>query len=795
MTKRNVLVAFACLATLLLATNGFGQACSSGVAAQFVGAGSSAQFNSFAYAANKTLGLPNFWTTGSAQLQDTRFSPPVVDTGVTAFVAWDNNAVCNLYVYFNIDSGVGVKDFFAYAKGTVIGGTAAREWGAVFGNPGSWTSAAGGNKVPGINDTGIPPAAIQTFLTTSPQPATTTQLPQPGCGQEGAVGATTLFCFITAGMTDVRPEDALFATTRALSAYSTTGTLAGMGYNQVACGAVGTNQGCGILDAFDTGKKFNVLNFKLSGTDPVSLATVPVYTTLSTGASPLAVLVRNADTSSLGLGNVTGGVYKFNNINRAVLASVFNGTLSCTGDILATPSGPGKALATILREPLSGTYNAWEFTAVRTVGGSAATAVKQNTASSTSWVSNDDNSQEFDPYGNLTTGPATNFGSGNCGAGAVNATTACGNPLYNPSTGTCAASAHGFKARAVGTGNVVKVATGGLTNPNLDTTNAIGYAFWSYQNMKPAASGCQTGVSGDVTCSTYLAHYLTVDGIDPFFVTPGGALDTVTPNPNGAFNFPQCGGVQSSSNSFPCLQLPFTHIYDGSYPLWSLLRFATFANVTGKQVTPAGSINMLAAAETEAADPTTLFSDFVPLLKNVSTAPYLQGIGGVTSSGTAVTWSSGNTFDSNWCGSTTFPATCNATNGKINIGGTNLTIATINSSTSITLTTSSTHATQVEYVWNAGTPPTGDLNLGVFRSHFKQSAINPDNGHSDCAGNYTGISIVGGTKTSSVCLIDKGGDEGGAVYTVQADTDFNSDHALFNVGGATKPIELYGQIQ
>ncbi|HVN22300.1 MAG TPA: hypothetical protein VMU05_26165, partial [Dongiaceae bacterium] len=629
MTKRNVLVAFACLATLLLATNGFGQ-CGSGVAAQFVGAGSSAQFNSFAYAAHNGLGLPNFWTTGSGQLQDDRLG--ITDTGLTAFVAWDNNNVCNIYVYFSIDSAVGVKDFFAYDKGTVLGGTAAREWGAVFGVPGAWTSAAGAGKVPGIVDTGVPPAQIQTFLTTSPRPTTTTQLPQPGCGQQGAVSGTTLFCFITAGMTDIRPEDALYATARALSSYSTTSNLAGLGYNQAACGAVGTNQGCGIKDAFDASKNFNVLNFKISGTDPVTSATVPSYTTLSTGASPIAVLARNADTSTLGLGNVTGGVYKFNNINRAVLAQVFNGTESCTGDLLPIPgtsAAAGKALAAILREPLSGTYNTFEFGAVRTLSGSAATAVKQSTASSTSWLSNDNNSQEFDPYGHLTTGPATNFGAGSCAAGAVDATTPCGDPLYNP-TGACG-SATGFKARAVGTGNVVKVVTGGLTNSHLDTTNAIGYAFWSYQNMKPAASGCQTSAgSGDVTCSSYLAHYLTVDAIDPFFVSPGGALDTAPANPNGAYNFPQCGAVQSTTNSFPCMQIPFTHIYDGSYPIWSLLRFATFANVTGKQVTPHGAINMLAAAETSAADPTLNFSDFVPLLKNVTTAAYLQGIGGVT---------------------------------------------------------------------------------------------------------------------------------------------------------------------
>jgi hypothetical protein len=202
------------------------------------------------------------------------------------------------------------------------------------------------------------------------------------------------------------------------------------------------------------------------------------------------------------------------------------------------------------------------------------------------------------------------------------------------------------------------------------------------------------------------------------------------------------------------------------------------ANVTGKQVTPAGAINMLAAAETEAVDASFQLSDFVPLLKNVS-GSYKQGLGAVTTSGTHVTWVSGDPFDTTWTGS-------------IVINGATFTITTVTSTTSMTVTPAPpTHSTQVPYDWNSGTPPKGDLNLGVFRSHYVQSAINGYNGHANC-GSYTGIQIVGGTGTvGNTCLVDLGGDMGGSVLTVQSDTDFNADFG----GVGVNPAELYGQHQ
>jgi hypothetical protein len=789
MTKK-LFVVLALMATALLSTNSFGTACSSGAQIQFLGAGSSAQFNSFAYGIYVGLALNNsggtgFWTTGSAAFQDTRFSTPPQDTGVTVAIGWDSNAVCNIYGYVNIDSGVGVKDFFAMAKSVAPGKGV---YGAVYGVAGSWTSAVGAKKVPGINDSAATlPIAIQTLLTASPAPTSATQIPQPGCGQFGVIGTGTIYCFFTAGMTDIRPEDALYATTRALSSYNTTNGLSGLGYNNTTCGAVGTTQGCGIHDAFNKGKNFNVLSFKLTGTDPVTAAALPVYTTLTTGAAPLLVLANNSDTSSLGLGNGYNGTssnYTFKNINRNILANVFEGTVSCTGDLLPGAGGSGQPLNVVLREPLSGTYNAFEFTAVRTLLGSASTAVSQHSISTKAWMTNDDGGQEYDPYLELgTLGPATNFTSSSCTpfpTGSV----ACGDPYYVP-TGTCG-SGKAWKARAVGSGEEV-AATIGTDNVSggLTVADGIGYAFWSYQNFAPTATGCQTGVtSGNVTCTSYLGHYLTVDSIDPLYENAGTPVDAGGNTiPGGSYNAPQCGAVQNvTSNSFPCQPIAFPHVQDGSYPLWSQLRFATFANVTNKQVTPHGAINMLAAAQTEVTDTNYNLSDYVPLLKNV-TGTYYQGIGSVTVTGATVTWASGDLFDSvHWTTGTT-----------INIAGTNFTIKTINNTTSITLTAAgTTQTTPVQYLWNAGSYPVGSLNLGVYRSHYLQSAISPQNGHDACTA-WTSLSITGGNgpQGTGTCLVDLGGDMGGSVMTVQSDIDFHTDF-----GSTTGyPKEFYGQHQ
>src|SRR5208282_3441064 len=190
-------------------------------------------------------------------------------------------------------------------------------------------------------------------------------------GQHGTTATTAKWCFFNAGHADIRPEDTPYATTRALSAYNSTNGLAGLGYDG-ACGSQTTKIGCPIYESFGQKGVFNVLSFALTGNDPISGAAVPGYTTLSIGAVPVVVFVNDSDSSGFGAGAPNYGV---TNINRKVLAGYYDGTFSCTGDISpALGGGAGNPVQVVQREILSGTYNTFEFTAVRTLTGSASAA-------------------------------------------------------------------------------------------------------------------------------------------------------------------------------------------------------------------------------------------------------------------------------------------------------------------------------------------------------------------------------------------------------------------------------------
>lgn len=746
MTKKTLFVAMALMASLFCATTSFAvdSTCSgfTGANVQFVAGGSSAQFNTLAFGAQAALTAAgngvNFWGASSGlSMDDDRFSPVPVDSP-KMWVAWDDQSDCAVYAYFSLDSTVGVKDFFAYVKKTFTFGTTnvVVSKSAIHLDSGSTFSTCTSNQVvnagqPGCHrDDGASPIALpstlQSFFINGNSPATKTSVPPPYCGQSGTT-SSSLWCYWNAAGTDIRPEDALYATTRALSTYNTTNGLSGLGYNQAACGGDGlatSKKGCPIYTSFGTGTVFNALTFKITGTDPVSGAALPLYTTLSVGAAPIVVFVSDADTSSAGFGAASGDAYKYvwNDVLRKNLALFYEGTFHCTGDMLpnaALPTGSGSGSAVgsgnpvevIQREPLSGTYNTFEFTGVRTLTGSAVAAVSRAKISSITWLSDDDSGQE------LGNNPALNFNNGTgcpgSGASAPDGSENCGDPLFM-TTGTSASCGTGIKVRAIGTGELVKaLSANGVTSPSFTLPNRLGYAFWGYGNFGPTGSGCSTG-TGTISCTKYLAHYLTVDSIDPLFTTEGGIGDAAYPggtiNPNGAFHLPQCDLKQTPPS---CFQIPFTHVLDGKYPLWSLLRLVTFANNSSKHsATPAGVLQTLAFNEKAAGDSTKNLDDYVPFLTNVNTTTLV-----------------------------------------------------------------------------------GDLNLGVFRVHFKQTGgvTNPSNGHVGCKSggtfSFTGVSIAGGTTGAATCLVDSGNDVGGSVLTVQEDVDFNLDFGSLFLGGN---YEIYG---
>ncbi|MGA7218171.1 MAG: hypothetical protein WBX38_07655 [Candidatus Sulfotelmatobacter sp.] len=635
MKKLFFLPALALVCSALFSVTSSAQTCSgfTGANVQYMGVGSSAQFNSFAFAAEQLItnesgsnNVINFWASKSFPLIDHRTGNS--DTA-KVWVAWDNASDCNVYAYFSVDSTVGLRDFFAYQKLTNSFATN-YDASAVSGNAGSGAACSGvinaGQPTCQTNGAAASttlPSGILTFFNTQPGPTCKTgctgnerATPLPYCGQHGTTATTTKWCFFNAGHSDIRPEDTLYATTRALSAYSSTNGLAGLGYAETGCGAANANSGCPIYESFGQGGVFYVSSFKLSGADPIGGGTVPGYVSLNIGAVPVVVFVNDSDHS--GLGNGAPNNYTITNINRAVLAGFEDGTYSCSGDI-QTPASPtsapsfsaGQPVQVVQREPLSGTYNTFEFTAVRTLDGSASAGVKESAASSTSWFSDDESGQE------LNNDPQTNFGGSGCASnGTTIPSSRCGDPLYLQ-TGACGSNGSGLKVRAIGTGEEVLATLNGESGQSSSAAAApdgLGYAFWGYGNFAKAAAGCGTN-SGSVTCTSYAGHYLTVDGVDPLFNNPGDST-----NPNGAYHLPQC---YLSSGLPSCYQIPFTHIYDGSYPLWTVLRAVTFSTVSGTsgQTTPAAVVAIVAEAEKAANNANSLvtnLSDFVPYFTNIN---------------------------------------------------------------------------------------------------------------------------------------------------------------------------------
>src|SRR6266850_2555000 len=117
MKRKMLVVALAVMASLLVATNAFAATsiyCTGGANLKFVGVGSSAQTNALAYAAKNVVNgahggyaLISFKGTSITDKRAT-----LTDTGFTTWIVYDPTATstaCDAYVYFQTDSGVGVK--------------------------------------------------------------------------------------------------------------------------------------------------------------------------------------------------------------------------------------------------------------------------------------------------------------------------------------------------------------------------------------------------------------------------------------------------------------------------------------------------------------------------------------------------------------------------------------------------------------------------------------------------------------------------------------------------------------
>jgi hypothetical protein len=528
------------------------------------------------------------WTSGSNKLSlvDARVSPTNVDAA-TVWVVWDSNTttsngVPDIWVFAKVDSVVGDRCFFANPACQVtdtLNPTTNADWNT--GGSNQITVAAPGWGASG--DTGL---------------------------NSGTTLANEVLAFVEApanmainvAATDIRPEDAWWAVGRVNSALgtSTAGTgfsdgTDGLGYNSNnaagtvpnyvtattgTCSALAQKNAVGtpIYSAFQTtstsSDAANVLAFSILGKDPITCSVIGTYSVASVGAAPIVfVASRISELSGL------------QNASEQQLQQVFSG-LNTDASAFGLGANPINAF---LREPLSGTMNTTEATVFRLPTlystGTAAAAVEGN-------------SQE------LCTGTPT--------AGSTS------NPLNLASSGlTCAngstGGGGGSRFRAIGTGEEVNSVqcsnNSGGSKCGGNFTNAshhdgIGYTFFSYGNVKVLADSTSYG-------------YITLNGIDPVFLSYQGGIDPGQPNPAtyGGLH----GIIPQSEVSFPACEnaiwkytLSFPNVRNGQYRAWSVLRLV-YGTAAATTVT-----NLVKSSNTYVV---TTVPDYIPFAKQTITAP------------------------------------------------------------------------------------------------------------------------------------------------------------------------------
>ena len=416
----------------------------------------------------------------------------------------DGTTLTNVCVYLAVDSIVGQRLFFATNTGGTQGGTIDFPGGCASGFP-----IAGDNQVPLFPPDTPLPAAVCTALNGLP---------------------------FNAAPTDVRAEDALFGTQRACAAYAATGT--GFGY---ACTAPASEIMSGVGGS--TGK-VQTVEYAISGQDPITTtqivhsklgADAAPWVSINAGGQAVLVLVNTNDTAANGFGSTT-----FNNINRPDLARVFTGGATRTRDVIGGTSLAAKPLTALVREPLSGTFNTFEFQVTRTIEWNH--TQEDLTNKTGAFIAN-----------GIGIAAPTDWANENGGTS--------GNPLDWKNT-----ASGGLKVRVIGTGEMVStIDTNGLTDIGglNNLTNQIGYAFFSFGNVKGAIGH---------------AKYLLVDGVDPLF--DGGSGPNQNPGGIGSGALPSCTTTAGCPGG-----VTLTNIANGSYPLWNFLRVVTTGKLGGYTVT------------------------------------------------------------------------------------------------------------------------------------------------------------------------------------------------------------------
>jgi hypothetical protein len=454
---------------------------------QVVAIGSSALFLELGQASANSQGCS--WTAakGTVIAYDSRVgaAPGTAENGAT-WITWTPiGGTCaigatipagsntNINVEMNTDSVIGNRCYFASPRCTID-------------VPAAQIGVNGQNSLTGFTDTALP-QAIQVALN----------------GQSFNTAAT-----------DIRPEDAKFASERLFTPCGTpvvTGSqYLGLGY-QTGTAGVGTTIKESPLSGSGT---FHVFDFNLMGSDPITSAALPgTYTVTQVGAVPIVVFVNPSDEAGFGSLLVS-------NVNRAVLAGFLDGTYGRTSDIItqtAAGGSSGVASTVFVREPLSGTYNTMEYAVPDSVELKSGQDLGQAAVSANGGTSG-------------TTVPAA-YCNGSTWSSTMNPLVETASSLGRS---VSSSNANPGRYRSIGTGDEVAAV--------LANQDSLGYAFWSAANFTKA-----TATTG---------KYLTVDGVDPI---QQAWVDGLIPT----------SGNELLGN------VTMAHVKDGSYPIWSLLRLVS----------------------------------------------------------------------------------------------------------------------------------------------------------------------------------------------------------------------------
>jgi hypothetical protein len=291
--------------------------------AVFVGGGSSALFlelgdaaGTFTTSSPAGLGAVCVWSQKSGKATSLTVSDGAIESG-QSWIAWTPGTVnkvstcgtiggsTQVYAYVQLDSVLGNRLYFN-------GGTVSYKTTSPVG-------AATDNLIHSANSSIVEQATLPLAIWT-------------------AVSGQAL----TAAGTDIRPEDAEFALTRATASTGCGVAISGSQYL-----GLGYTAGTSVISSYYSGSTFHTNTFSLPSSG---------YTVLSVGAAPIVFAVN---TSGTGFGSAV------TDISLANLQKYLEGQIGSTSYV--TGAAGASAATVLIREPLSGTYNTVEYAVPNTI--------------------------------------------------------------------------------------------------------------------------------------------------------------------------------------------------------------------------------------------------------------------------------------------------------------------------------------------------------------------------------------------------------------------------------------------